>query len=175
MRTPRIPSRGDDRGATAVEYGLILALIAVVIIVSVAVLGGNLRNAFASVGSSLGSTTAAAPAPAGPGSTTVPVASRPSASGASNPCGSSRNLSANQSCTVNLPTAFDGVAFVYSQTPTCSGDCDSDEAQRSGATISVGSGFSNSDNATFSQWCYSYAGSATYAAITSTCFQVSIT
>ena len=31
----------DDRGATAVEYGLLVALIAVVIIVAVVFLGGN--------------------------------------------------------------------------------------------------------------------------------------
>lgn len=35
-----------DRGATAVEYGLIVALIAVVIIVAVALLGTNIRGVF---------------------------------------------------------------------------------------------------------------------------------
>ncbi len=38
-------SRGD-RGATAVEYGLIVALIAVIIIVAVTLLGGNLSKIF---------------------------------------------------------------------------------------------------------------------------------
>jgi pilus assembly protein Flp/PilA len=38
--------RGDDRGATAVEYGLIVALIAAVIIVVVTTLGTNIRTAF---------------------------------------------------------------------------------------------------------------------------------
>jgi pilus assembly protein Flp/PilA len=42
-----------DRGATAVEYGLIVALIAVVIIVAVALLGTNLRNTFNNVASSV--------------------------------------------------------------------------------------------------------------------------
>jgi pilus assembly protein Flp/PilA len=36
----------NDRGATAVEYGLMVALIAVVIIVSVALLGSNLNTLF---------------------------------------------------------------------------------------------------------------------------------
>lgn len=37
--------KGED-GVTAIEYGLIAALIAVVIIVAVTLLGGNLRNVF---------------------------------------------------------------------------------------------------------------------------------
>jgi len=36
----------DDRGATAVEYGLIVALIAAVIIVTVGLLGTAVDNAF---------------------------------------------------------------------------------------------------------------------------------
>jgi pilus assembly protein Flp/PilA len=36
----------SDRGATAVEYGLIVALIAVIIIVAVTLLGGNLSKIF---------------------------------------------------------------------------------------------------------------------------------
>jgi pilus assembly protein Flp/PilA len=39
----------NDRGATAVEYGLMVALIAVVIIVAVTLLGGNLKNLFNTV------------------------------------------------------------------------------------------------------------------------------
>lgn len=38
-----------DRGATAVEYGLMVALIAVVIIAAVTLLGENLRNMFNTV------------------------------------------------------------------------------------------------------------------------------
>ena len=45
-------SRGD-RGATAVEYGLIVALIAVIIIVAVALLGTNLRSTFETVATSV--------------------------------------------------------------------------------------------------------------------------
>ena len=36
----------DEEGATAVEYGIMVALIAVVIIGAVAVLGGNLSTLF---------------------------------------------------------------------------------------------------------------------------------
>ena len=36
----------DERGATAVEYGLMVALIAVVIIGAVTLLGGNLNTMF---------------------------------------------------------------------------------------------------------------------------------
>lgn len=38
--------RRDEKGATAVEYGIMVALIAVVIIVAVTLLGGNLRGTF---------------------------------------------------------------------------------------------------------------------------------
>lgn len=47
----------DDEGATAIEYGLIAALIAVVIIAAVATLGANLSTAFDYVSTSVGSTT----------------------------------------------------------------------------------------------------------------------
>ena len=43
----------EDRGATAVEYGIMVALIAVVIIVAVALLGNNLQNVFNNVANSL--------------------------------------------------------------------------------------------------------------------------
>ena len=43
----------NDRGATAVEYGLIVALIAVVIIVAVIVLGQNLSDTFNSAATSV--------------------------------------------------------------------------------------------------------------------------
>lgn len=39
----------EDRGATAVEYGLIVALIAAVIVVVVATLGGQINTAFTTV------------------------------------------------------------------------------------------------------------------------------
>jgi pilus assembly protein Flp/PilA len=44
---------GDDRGATAIEYGLIAAGIAVAIIAVVAGLGTALNSTFSSVSSSL--------------------------------------------------------------------------------------------------------------------------
>ena len=42
-----------ERGATAVEYGLMVALIAIVIIVAVALLGGNLSGLFSKVATSV--------------------------------------------------------------------------------------------------------------------------
>lgn len=45
-----------DRGATAVEYGLMVGLIAVVIIVAVTALGGQLNTMFAGVVEDLGGT-----------------------------------------------------------------------------------------------------------------------
>lgn len=44
----------DEEGATAVEYGLMVALIAVVIIVAVALLGTNLSTKFSEVASEVG-------------------------------------------------------------------------------------------------------------------------
>ncbi|SDO20595.1 pilus assembly protein Flp/PilA [Nakamurella panacisegetis] len=43
----------EDRGATAVEYGLLVGLIAVVIIVAVTALGGKLTTLFTSITSSI--------------------------------------------------------------------------------------------------------------------------
>lgn len=42
-----------DEGASAVEYGLLVALIAVVIIVAVALLGGKVRDTFSEVATSI--------------------------------------------------------------------------------------------------------------------------
>ncbi|TLM85468.1 Flp family type IVb pilin [Pseudarthrobacter sp. NamE2] len=41
--------RRDEKGATAVEYGIMVALIAVVIIVAVSTLGGTLNGMFETV------------------------------------------------------------------------------------------------------------------------------
>ena len=43
----------DERGATAVEYGLMVALIAIVIIVAVTLLGKNLSSIFNSTASAV--------------------------------------------------------------------------------------------------------------------------
>lgn len=51
-RLMTVRPRGD-RGATAVEYGLMVALIAVVIIVAVAFLGTRLLSNFENVGSAI--------------------------------------------------------------------------------------------------------------------------
>ncbi|WEV76987.1 Flp family type IVb pilin [Janibacter cremeus] len=46
-----------ERGATAVEYGLLVGLIAVVIIVAVTTLGTELNDMFTTIGTKLGGTT----------------------------------------------------------------------------------------------------------------------
>ena len=43
----------DERGASAVEYGLLVALIAAVIVAVVKVLGSKVSNAFSSVNANL--------------------------------------------------------------------------------------------------------------------------
>lgn len=44
----------DESGATAIEYGLIVALIAVVIIAAVTTLGKNLNTSLSTAGSAIG-------------------------------------------------------------------------------------------------------------------------
>jgi pilus assembly protein Flp/PilA len=44
----------DEAGATAIEYGLIAALIAVVIIGALQMLGGNISTAFESIADAVG-------------------------------------------------------------------------------------------------------------------------
>jgi len=46
--------RNNESGATAIEYGLIAALIAVVLISSLGTLGNNMSTRFNSIGSSVG-------------------------------------------------------------------------------------------------------------------------
>ena len=43
----------NEEGATAIEYGLIAALIAVVIIGALSTIGGNLNTTFTRIGTSL--------------------------------------------------------------------------------------------------------------------------
>ena len=50
----RLASAGHDRGATAVEYGLMVALIAAAIVVTVTALGGQLNILFTNITTSLG-------------------------------------------------------------------------------------------------------------------------
>jgi pilus assembly protein Flp/PilA len=47
--------RKDESGATAIEYGLIAALIAVVLITSLGLLGNNINNSFVKISNSVGS------------------------------------------------------------------------------------------------------------------------
>lgn len=53
----------DESGATAIEYGLIAALIAVVIILSVTALGTQLSAKFQQIANAIGAAGPAAPAP----------------------------------------------------------------------------------------------------------------
>ena len=46
--------RRNDNGATAIEYGLIAALVAVVIITALTLLGDNLTATFDAIGTGLG-------------------------------------------------------------------------------------------------------------------------
>ena len=52
----------ETKGATAVEYGLMVGLIAVVIIGAVTLLGTNLKGMFSDIAGSLGAKTTTAPA-----------------------------------------------------------------------------------------------------------------
>jgi pilus assembly protein Flp/PilA len=49
----KVAALRSDRGATAVEYGLMVALIAIVIIVAVTLLGNNLKGLFNTVATSV--------------------------------------------------------------------------------------------------------------------------
>jgi pilus assembly protein Flp/PilA len=44
----------DEEGATAVEYGLMVALIAAVIVLAVTTLGSNVNTTFETVGTAIG-------------------------------------------------------------------------------------------------------------------------
>ena len=50
----------DEQGATAIEYGLIAALIAVAAMAAMGAIGSQLNNTFNSVGNKLGEANAAA-------------------------------------------------------------------------------------------------------------------
>lgn len=53
LATGALPNLRRDEGQTLVEYALILALIAVVVVVAVTTLGGKVKGIFNSVSSSL--------------------------------------------------------------------------------------------------------------------------
>ena len=55
----------DETGATAVEYGIMVALIAVVVIVAVTLLGGGMKDTFTEVQCSINGGTFAAATTAG--------------------------------------------------------------------------------------------------------------
>ncbi|MEO3934072.1 Flp family type IVb pilin [Micrococcaceae bacterium Sec7.4] len=65
--------RRDQRGATAVEYGIMVSLIAVVIIVAVTLLGGTLQDTFTKVQCSVSGGTFAASTPASGSTAAVPA------------------------------------------------------------------------------------------------------
>jgi pilus assembly protein Flp/PilA len=48
-----LDSRDEERGASLVEYALLVALIAVVCIVAISILGSNASSKFSQVGSAL--------------------------------------------------------------------------------------------------------------------------
>lgn len=50
----RLQNLRNERGASAVEYGLLVALIAVVIILAVETLGVNLMEIFTEIGTEIG-------------------------------------------------------------------------------------------------------------------------
>jgi pilus assembly protein Flp/PilA len=52
--TSYLESRFDERGASLVEYALLVALIAVVCIIAITFLGGEASSKFSSVGSAVG-------------------------------------------------------------------------------------------------------------------------
>lgn len=68
------PSTGHDRGATAVEYGLLVGLIAVVALSAVALLGSRMSGAISAAGCAVGGTA---------GAQAADCASSPAASGES--------------------------------------------------------------------------------------------
>jgi len=49
------PTRRNEEGASAVEYGLLVALIAAVVVVAVVALGGLVKNTFSDTCESIGS------------------------------------------------------------------------------------------------------------------------
>ncbi len=53
MRSFILRFMGDESGATAIEYGLIAALIAVVIVTALTTVGTNLKNVFNTVATNL--------------------------------------------------------------------------------------------------------------------------
>ena len=57
--------RRDEKGATAVEYGIMVALIAVVIIAAVTLLGGGMKDTFTQVQCSINGGTFTAAGAAG--------------------------------------------------------------------------------------------------------------
>ncbi|MBX9800729.1 MAG: Flp family type IVb pilin [Burkholderiaceae bacterium] len=65
MKNQIIRFMKDEEGATAIEYGLIVGLISVVIAVSVGAIGADLKTLFSNIASAL--STAVTPAPAGGG------------------------------------------------------------------------------------------------------------
>ena len=52
-RLQNLTVQSDERGATAVEYGMLVALIAAVIVVAVALLGTKINTAFGKINSAL--------------------------------------------------------------------------------------------------------------------------
>jgi pilus assembly protein Flp/PilA len=54
MKNLIVSFANDESGATAIEYGLLAALIAVVIITAVTTLGRNMSTVFSNIGNKIG-------------------------------------------------------------------------------------------------------------------------
>ncbi len=54
LKLAALASRRAKRGATALEYALVLAFVAVAVLGALSVLGGNITSAITSVGSTVG-------------------------------------------------------------------------------------------------------------------------
>lgn len=65
---------GDERGATAIEHGLLVALIAIAVLTSVSALGSSLAPRFAAVAEALDGGAPALTSPSSPGSPAVTTA-----------------------------------------------------------------------------------------------------
>lgn len=61
MRAASARRRTEERGTTAVEYGLVVALIGVVVLGAALLLGGRLGGVFSAAGSQAGTTTPSQP------------------------------------------------------------------------------------------------------------------
>lgn len=99
-------SRGSQRGATAIEYGILIGLVGVAVIASVSLLGGNLSDSFCNTADSIGEQNcaqgaSASDSAAGTGSDSTAGAT----GGTENPGGGAVSAEPDSSGTVAFTTA----------------------------------------------------------------------